>query len=56
MTTLSILLGALYVHLKEKRKEDIDNEDLATDLVNLKYRLILKSDKKTLRLQPAKIS
>lgn len=53
MTTLSILLGALYVHLKEKRKEDIDNEDLATDLVNLKYRLILKSDKKTLRLQPS---
>lgn len=53
MTTLSILLGALYVHLKEKRKEDIENEDLATDLVNLKYRLILKSDKKTLRLQPS---
>lgn len=53
MTTLSILLGSLYVHLKEKRKEDIDNEDLATDLVNLKYRLILKSDKKTLRLQPS---
>jgi uncharacterized protein with ParB-like and HNH nuclease domain len=53
MTTLSILLGALYVHLKEKRKEDIDNEDLATDLVNLKYKLILKSDKKTLRLQPS---
>jgi uncharacterized protein with ParB-like and HNH nuclease domain len=53
MTTLSILLGALYVHLKEKRKDDIDNEDLATDIVNLKYRLILKSDKKTLRLQPS---
>jgi len=53
MTTLSIFLGALYVHLKEKRKEDLDNEDLATDLVNLKYRLILKSDKKTLRLQPS---
>jgi len=53
MTTLSILLGALYVHLKEKRKDDIDNEDLATDLVNLKYKLILKSDKKTLRLQPS---
>ena len=53
MTTLSILLGALYVHLKEKRKEDIDNEDLTTDLVNLKHKLILKSDKKTLRLQPS---
>jgi len=53
MTTLSILISALYVHLKEKRKEDIGNEDLATDLVNLKYRLVLKSDKKTLRLQPS---
>jgi uncharacterized protein with ParB-like and HNH nuclease domain len=53
MTTLSILLSALYFHLKEKRKEDIDNEDLATDLVNLKYKVILKSDKKTLRVQPS---
>ncbi|MGB3343081.1 MAG: DUF262 domain-containing HNH endonuclease family protein [Aequorivita sp.] len=53
MTTLSILLGALYVHLKEKQKEDPENEDLSTDLVNLKYRLVLKSDKKTLRLQPS---
>ena len=53
MTTISILLAALYSHLKEKRKDDIDNEDLATDLVNLKYKIILKSDKKTLRVQPS---
>lgn len=53
MTTLSILLAVLYKHLKEKIKEDPENEDLTTDLVNLKYRLILKSDKKTLRLQPS---
>ena len=53
MTTLSILLSALYCHLKEKRKEDVNNEDLATDLVNLKYKVILKSDKKTLRVQPS---
>jgi uncharacterized protein with ParB-like and HNH nuclease domain len=53
MTTLSILFGALYVHLNEKRKLDLDNQDLTTDLVNLKHRIVLKSDKKTLRLQPA---
>jgi len=39
--------------LQEKRKDDFENEDIATDLVNLKYRIVLKSDKKTLRLQPS---
>ncbi len=53
MTTISLLLAALYCHLKNKKKEDLENEDLATDIVNLKYKIILKSDKKTLRVQPS---
>ena len=57
MTTLSILLSALYFHLSEiiKRSElDEEEEDeLKGELRNLKYKIVLKSDKKTLRLQPS---
>lgn len=56
MTTLSILFLALYDHLKgfKTRIEDQDElEDFNSDLLNLKYKLILKSDKKTLRLTPS---
>jgi uncharacterized protein with ParB-like and HNH nuclease domain len=54
MTTLSLLLLALYVHLRKVSKDQNDNsEDLIAELINLKHKLILKSDKKTLRLLPS---
>ncbi len=58
MTTISLLFAALYKHIKTKILEynkincnNSDIEDFNTDLINLKYRIILKSDKKTLRLR-----
>lgn len=35
------------MYLKELRKDNLDDEDLAIDLVNFKYKLILKLTKKT---------
>lgn len=56
MTTLSILFIAIYEHLNSFKSEIQDEEELSefnSDLLNLKYKLILKSDKKTLRLTPS---
>lgn len=56
MTTLSILLITIYEHLRTFKSEISDDEDLAefnSELLNLKYKLILKSDKKSLRLIPS---
>ena len=55
MTTLSLFLLALYVHLKNIREElqDDSNEDLIAELMNLRHKLILKVDKQTLRMTPS---
>lgn len=54
MTTLSILLSAIYYHLKNRKESEApEDEDIINDLINLKYKIILKSDKKTLRIQPS---
>lgn len=56
MTTLSILFVAIYEHLSSFKSEIEDEEELSefnSELLNLKYKLILKSDKKSLRLIPS---
>jgi uncharacterized protein with ParB-like and HNH nuclease domain len=57
MTTLSILLSALYIHLftiiKNSELDEEEEDELKAELRNLKYKIVLKSDKKTLRLQPS---
>ena len=56
MTTLSLLLLALYPHMKSIPIDNLDEnekEELNTDLINLKYRLLLKSDKSKLRIEPS---
>ncbi len=57
MTTLSILLSALYLHLftiiKNSELDEEEEDELKAELRNLKYKIVLKSDKKTLRLQPS---
>ena len=56
MTTLYIFFLAMYEHLVELRDEINDEEELLefnTELLNLKYKLLLKSDKKSLRLEPS---
>lgn len=56
MTTLSILFIAIYEHLSSFKSEIEDEEELSefnSELLNLKYKLILKSDKKSLRLIPS---
>ena len=56
MTTLNILFLALYQHLSSFKASIEDDEELtefSSELLNLKYKLVLKSDKKTLRLEPS---
>lgn len=56
MTTLSILFIAIYDYLNFFKKDIEDDEELSefnSELLNLKYKLILKSDKKSLRLTPS---
>ena len=56
MTTLSLLMLALYTHMKSIPNDNLDEnekEELNTDLINLKYRLLLKSDKSKLRIEPS---
>lgn len=56
MTTLSILFMAIYDHLSSFKASIEDEEELSeftSELLNLKYKLILKSDKKSLRLTPS---
>ena len=56
MTTLSILFMAIYDHLSSFKADIEDEEELSefnSELLNLKYKLILKSDKKSLRLTPS---
>lgn len=56
MTTLSVLFIAIYDHLISFKKDIEDDEELSefnSELLNLKYKLILKSDKKSLRLTPS---
>ena len=53
ITTLSILLAAIYAMLKKYKSESKDSEeDINTDLNNLKRRLVLKSPKGKTRLTP----
>lgn len=52
MTTLSILLAALYSLLNEY-KNDFDDDD-TTELTNLRRKLVLKSPKNYVRLNPQK--
>lgn len=52
MTTLSIVLAALYALLHE-RKDELDEED-TSELLNLKRKLVLKSPKDFIRLSPQK--
>ena len=56
ITTLNILFLALYQHLSSFKKIIEGEEELTefnSELLNLKYKLILKSDRKTLRLEPS---
>lgn len=56
MTSIYIFFLALHEHLVELRSTIDDEEELLefnTELFNLKYKLILKSDKKSLRLEPS---
>lgn len=56
MTTLNILFITLYEHLSFFKNGITDEEEQSefnSELLNLKYKLILKSDKKTLRLEPS---
>lgn len=56
MTTLYILFLSLYEHLstlKEYIKDEEEILEFSTELFNLKYKLLLKSDKKSLRLEPS---
>ena len=56
MTTLNIFFLALYQHIEKFKTKIEDEEELNefnSELLNLKYKLILKSDKKTLRLEPS---
>lgn len=52
MTTLSILLTALYALLNE-RKDELD-EEFTSELLNLKRKLVLRSPKDFIRLSPQK--
>lgn len=56
MTTLYILFLSLYEHLSILKESIEDEEEIlefSTELLNLKYKLLLKSDKKSLRLEPS---
>ena len=56
MTTLFIIFLAIHQHMSKLKGFIEDEEELLefnTDILNLKYKLILKSDKKSLRLEPS---
>jgi len=54
LLTISILYLVIYARLMEERKRKLDDEDLLTTTVNLKYRLLQKSDGgKTLKVVPS---
>lgn len=56
ITTLYLFFLAMYEHMAELRETIENDEDLLEfnmELQNLKYKLILKSDKKSLRLEPS---
>ncbi|MET6989134.1 DUF262 domain-containing protein [Sediminicola arcticus] len=56
MTTLFIFFLAIYKHMSKLKDQIEDEEDLLefnSELLNLKYKLLLKSDKYSIRLEPS---